>query len=304
MGELLVGQIVSWSANPECGHVYHHECIKEWLLRHVECPLCKHIFLPVDEKRGKAKQAALQTLSHHYAAAAATSYYCVTSGLVRIPKSVRCTRHDLEQLEHRIFDGAIAPADLVALRGNRGAGGIGHGGGDVTEAAEMSTSRANVVLEDDAEDIEMNHLGPVIEVFSNHHNHDNVDDYPDHLALNMTRSTDDTEPEFDIHNLSSFDSGEYVTMTPSRATTAVTPNPTSTADMVLPVVQVSMISSSSSSSPAAFIYHDGIGEELVSASDYLEEQNTIFDNRCCIDTEDHGVEVRSTDSQLLNDAAV
>jgi len=28
MGELQAGQIVSWSANEHCGHVYHHECIK------------------------------------------------------------------------------------------------------------------------------------------------------------------------------------------------------------------------------------------------------------------------------------
>ena len=28
MGELLAGQIVSWSANEQCSHVYHHECIK------------------------------------------------------------------------------------------------------------------------------------------------------------------------------------------------------------------------------------------------------------------------------------
>jgi hypothetical protein len=336
MGELVVGQIVSWSANPDCGHVYHHECIKEWLLRHVECPLCKHIFLPVDEKRGKAKQSALQTLSHHFAAAAATSYYCVQSGLVRIPKSVRCTRHDLELLEHRIFDKAIAPADLVTLRGNREGGGGSHGGMDVTEIVEVSISRADGVPDEDVEDVEMNHLGPMIEVFSNNHNHNNTNnnnnmEYPNHQALNMTRSTDDTEPEFDIHNLSSFDSGEYVAVGPLHAAAAAeSTTPTNTFDMTranvsvaLPVVQVSMISSS----PSALLlpmkvrsdHHDhrndaadnddddGIGEELVSASDYLEEQkNAIcFDNRCCIDTEDHyGVEVRSTDSQLLNDAAV
>jgi len=73
----------------------------------------------VDEKKGRAKTDALRELSHRFAAASATSYYCVETGLVRIPKSVRCTRSELQRLEQRIFDGAIAPAKLVALRGSR-----------------------------------------------------------------------------------------------------------------------------------------------------------------------------------------
>jgi hypothetical protein len=36
---LELGDAVSWSPNEECSHVFHHECIKEWLLKHVECPL-------------------------------------------------------------------------------------------------------------------------------------------------------------------------------------------------------------------------------------------------------------------------
>lgn len=93
--------------------------ILQWLLRHTECCLCKNVFLPVDEKRGKAKAAALQELSTKYAAAAATSYFCTSAGLVRIPKSVRCTKAQLEQLERRIFDGTVAPGELVRLRGSR-----------------------------------------------------------------------------------------------------------------------------------------------------------------------------------------
>lgn len=115
-----IGDIVSWSANTACSHVYHHECIKEWLLRHTDCCLCKQIMLPVDEKRGKtAKQEALQELSARYASSASTSYYCISEGLVRIPKTVRCTRKELRQLEHKIFHGTVAPPDLVSLRGRR-----------------------------------------------------------------------------------------------------------------------------------------------------------------------------------------
>jgi Ring finger domain len=120
MSAFKVDDIVSWSANTECTHVYHHECIKEWLLRHTECCLCKQIMLPVDEKRGKtAKQEALQELSTRYASASSTSYYCVHEGLIRIPKTVRCTRRELKQLEFKIFNGTVPPTDLSTLRGRR-----------------------------------------------------------------------------------------------------------------------------------------------------------------------------------------
>jgi hypothetical protein len=39
MEGLELGDAVSWSPNEKCSHVFHHECIKEWLLKHVECPL-------------------------------------------------------------------------------------------------------------------------------------------------------------------------------------------------------------------------------------------------------------------------
>lgn len=56
---------------------------------------------------------------------------------MRIPRSVRCTRSELQRLEQRIFDGAIPPARLVALRGGRQ---------EVSNAAN-----ANVVEGDDSQ---------------------------------------------------------------------------------------------------------------------------------------------------------
>jgi Ring finger domain len=43
-----VGDNVSWSTDPTCGHVFHHSCIREWLLRRVACPCCRTVLLPVD----------------------------------------------------------------------------------------------------------------------------------------------------------------------------------------------------------------------------------------------------------------
>ena len=37
-----------WSRNPKCGHSFHHECMKEWLLRHDACPCCRNNYLEFD----------------------------------------------------------------------------------------------------------------------------------------------------------------------------------------------------------------------------------------------------------------
>lgn len=37
----LIGEEVSWSRDLKCRHVFHHECIMEWLMEHDECPCCR-----------------------------------------------------------------------------------------------------------------------------------------------------------------------------------------------------------------------------------------------------------------------
>ena len=43
--QLRVGEEIGLAQNPACCHVYHKECISEWLLHHTECPLCKQHYL-------------------------------------------------------------------------------------------------------------------------------------------------------------------------------------------------------------------------------------------------------------------
>jgi hypothetical protein len=39
------GDVIGWSHNKNCKHIFHRECISEWLLTHEECPCCRHYYL-------------------------------------------------------------------------------------------------------------------------------------------------------------------------------------------------------------------------------------------------------------------
>jgi hypothetical protein len=36
---------ICYSQNAECGHVFHRDCIQEWLIQHDECPCCRNNYL-------------------------------------------------------------------------------------------------------------------------------------------------------------------------------------------------------------------------------------------------------------------
>lgn len=124
MNGFHAGDIVSWSANPSCCHVYHHECLKEWLLRRTHCPYCRETVLPCDFLVPDKTPAQLQEWSQLYANQTSRTYCCVYDGLVTLPLVLQCTGPELQQLKERIFDAAVRPEDLVQLRGERQEGTI------------------------------------------------------------------------------------------------------------------------------------------------------------------------------------
>lgn len=91
MEPFAVGDIVSWSSYDRCTHVYHHQCIKEWLLRHNNCPFCREIFLPVDRANTKITMKVFRELSDLRARRAEKTYYCVQDGLVTLDKEKPAT---------------------------------------------------------------------------------------------------------------------------------------------------------------------------------------------------------------------
>ena len=53
--EFAVGQLVSWSPNKNCNHVFHHHCLKHWCMRKKECPFCRQTLLLPDSDKDEVK---------------------------------------------------------------------------------------------------------------------------------------------------------------------------------------------------------------------------------------------------------
>ena len=94
----------------------HHECIKEWLLNHAECPFCRNIFLDVDRPDHQVAKSPQQLTKR-----AQLAYCCLVHGLVEI-SPLLCRRPDLMQAIETKVRGEltlIQKGDLIVKRGAR-----------------------------------------------------------------------------------------------------------------------------------------------------------------------------------------
>lgn len=98
-----VDDIVSWSASPACRHIFHHRCLKEWLVKNKGCPFCRETFLPVDRTGSNLTFANLSELMVAQEQRSLHCYYCVDHGVVSLPKDLRdhLEETDFANISHR-----------------------------------------------------------------------------------------------------------------------------------------------------------------------------------------------------------
>ncbi|KAL3941825.1 MAG: hypothetical protein SGBAC_003871 [Bacillariaceae sp.] len=92
-----IGESVSWSCDITCQHVFHHACLRNWLLRRIRCPCCRTIVLPVDKPKQKLKSTKrprrllgaekftseeMSSMASVRAKYVTRTYFCVEKGLV------------------------------------------------------------------------------------------------------------------------------------------------------------------------------------------------------------------------------
>ena len=140
MERFQLHDIVSWSPTSECEHVFHHACIKTWLLHHDCCPYCRVIVLTVDRDtsensepsmerwRSSAKrrpnvsprEELLQMARQRHERLHST-YYCLEEGLVTFDRPLSTTdqktiKVGAHPFSRRNIVSNVSSEEMMALR--------------------------------------------------------------------------------------------------------------------------------------------------------------------------------------------
>jgi len=121
MEDLKVGDIVSWSPNTNCEHIFHHRCVKEWLVKKTCCPCCRETFLTVDQLDGLTKSKQIQELLLGQQQRAIKCYFCLRHGPVTLPsKPELCFRKkcELDDVINKVCRGVPSRTELAEMRGH------------------------------------------------------------------------------------------------------------------------------------------------------------------------------------------
>jgi hypothetical protein len=118
MEAFQLDEIVSWSPNEKCSHAFHHECIKEWLLRHGTCPLDREVFLPIDGYQHILKKEELRGLAKQRSHRISASHFCLRDGLVTVHRSEELDKNILDCI-NALTCSCIETGELIKLRGSR-----------------------------------------------------------------------------------------------------------------------------------------------------------------------------------------
>jgi hypothetical protein len=120
MDALEVGDLVSWSPNTNCEHVFHHCCIKKWLIKRKCCPCCRQIFLPVHQLEGLTKSKQIEKLHLGQQQRAAQRFFCIRHGVVTLSEPELCftKKRELEQMFNKVHR-VPSRTELAAIRGCR-----------------------------------------------------------------------------------------------------------------------------------------------------------------------------------------
>jgi Ring finger domain len=76
----VVGDEICWSRNPECTHVFHHECIEHWLYKHDDCPVCRAVYITTSYENDSSNPAVSNRAQHYGARTTSTHQGVVREG--------------------------------------------------------------------------------------------------------------------------------------------------------------------------------------------------------------------------------
>jgi Component of SCF ubiquitin ligase and anaphase-promoting complex len=83
--EYKIGDDIAWSWNDECPHVYHLQCILEWLLDNDDCPMCRAKYIIIDVKDMEEEEEEVEEDASSPAAATALQEFPISVPIIQVP---------------------------------------------------------------------------------------------------------------------------------------------------------------------------------------------------------------------------